>query len=292
MRQWASLATHILLTLLGGTAVTNAASIVGVITDATGGRVADATVIVMPIPRVPVTSAADGTFAVDGLLPGVYTVAVISWEFEPWARHGVRLKEGEKARLDVKLQPATRSHDVLYDAPTQADLARDSDLLRVMGEPALCEPRPTGAAESYRFIWCRTFHRPVVVRLTLEDDGDVRAAYKETDGECGYEIGKLVTSETIDVKRHVLESIEDPELAHELFQMLRERADERFWSLPYRVDDGTIGVDGATWTIEGWRNGRCHVVERWRPDPESGFRKFAEEILHFTGKRFYHDEYY
>jgi hypothetical protein len=39
----------------------------------------------------------------------------------------------------------------------------------------------------------------------------------------------------------------------------------RFWDLP--EDNGRGGLDGATYTLEGWNAGRSHRVIRWSPDP-------------------------
>jgi len=38
-----------------------------------------------------------------------------------------------------------------------------------------------------------------------------------------------------------------------------------FWELPERIDRG--GLDGVTYTIEAFRTGRRHRIERWSPDP-------------------------
>jgi hypothetical protein len=36
-----------------------------------------------------------------------------------------------------------------------------------------------------------------------------------------------------------------------------------FWELPERIDRG--GLDGATYTLEAFRDGRRHRIERWSP---------------------------
>ncbi len=38
-----------------------------------------------------------------------------------------------------------------------------------------------------------------------------------------------------------------------------------FWELPERIDGG--GLDGAIYTLEGFRAGQRHRIERWSPDP-------------------------
>jgi hypothetical protein len=38
-----------------------------------------------------------------------------------------------------------------------------------------------------------------------------------------------------------------------------------FWELPERIDRG--GLDGETYTLDAFRAGRRHRIERWSPDP-------------------------
>jgi hypothetical protein len=90
----------------------------------------------------------------------------------------------------------------------------------------------------------------------------------------------------------LLEELQDPDHALEVLEQVREQAQEYFWDLPCRVDDGTVGLDGATWAIEGTRNGKCHVVKRWSPAIGTDFRIFADTLMDLSGVRFYYDEVY
>jgi hypothetical protein len=36
-----------------------------------------------------------------------------------------------------------------------------------------------------------------------------------------------------------------------------------FWGMP---EDDRGGLDGASYTLEGWEDGRAHTVTRWSPD--------------------------
>ncbi len=43
-----------------------------------------------------------------------------------------------------------------------------------------------------------------------------------------------------------------------------------FWNLPtLQPSDGTVGLDGAQWIIEGAKDGRYHVIDRWSPDRDN-----------------------
>lgn len=63
--------------------------------------------------------AADGTFIITNLKPGVYNVAVEADGFKQSLREGVRLTIGERVRLDIQLEPGTISETVIVsqDAP-------------------------------------------------------------------------------------------------------------------------------------------------------------------------------
>ena len=54
------------------------------------------------------------------------------------------------------------------------------------------------------------------------------------------------------------------------FLSLLKNAD--FWNLAAK--DDTQGLDGAQWIIEGVKNGKYHIVDRWRPE-KGPFREAA-----------------
>ena len=39
----------------------------------------------------------------------------------------------------------------------------------------------------------------------------------------------------------------------------------RFWDMP--TENGRCGLDGSTYTLEAWKEGRRHRIERWSPNP-------------------------
>src|SRR5215469_15820751 len=56
----------------------------------------------------------------------------------------------------------------------QVDTARArwySGLLTALDEPSLLQTSKNPALQSYRFVWLRTFHHPVAVRLDVMGDG-------------------------------------------------------------------------------------------------------------------------
>lgn len=130
-----------------------------------------------------------------------------------------------------------------------------SSHLRAMAEPSLWEQREQGRAESYRFLWLRTFNRPIAVRVSFSDSADSAVVtVKVLSGAGGYEPGRLVVADTRSL---------DPTKAEQLRRIL-DQVD--FWSLPTSEENDLLGVDGAQWIVEGLRDGQYHVVDRWSPD--------------------------
>jgi hypothetical protein len=66
-----------------------------------------------------------------------------------------------------------------------------------MGEPSLLDvSRQDSTVEIYRFLWLRSFHHPIAVRLSVRKDGSALLISKETDGKGGYKPGKLIRKTT------------------------------------------------------------------------------------------------
>jgi hypothetical protein len=116
--------------------------------------------------------------------------------------------------------------------------------LRAMKEEPLYSPDGEWV-ESYRFLWLRSFHNPVAVRIWK--CGSVRfVSVKELDGAGGYDPGKL----KLERKRELTPD--------EWREFMRYLEDSCYWQLP--TQDDTIGFDGAQWIFEGVKGGRYHVV--------------------------------
>ena len=138
--------------------------------------------------------------------------------------------------------------------------------LAAMGESAL-SVRREGQDEAYRFLWLRTFHHPVAVRVWRAGEGRFVSA-KELDGAGGHEPGKLIADGTRPLKAEEWDE----------FTRLLERA--CYWNLDARRDPG--GRDGAQWILEGARAGRYHVVDQWTPD-SGAYREACLYLLKLSG---------
>jgi len=125
----------------------------------------------------------------------------------------------------------------------------ESDL-KAMKEPSLWESSKKQKTESYRFVWLRSFHNPVSIRIDLHSDGTSLLIRKMTTGVTG-RAGRLIQNETFT-------------LDHSQTSRFLERIEQyRFWKLPPVLEDR--GDDGAQWIIEGVRDGNYHIADRWSP---------------------------
>lgn len=125
--------------------------------------------------------------------------------------------------------------------------------LRAMNEAPLYAP-DHGGLESYRFLWLRSFHHPVAVRIWK--CGTERCiSVKVSDGAGGYEPGRLIVNHTRTLA------------AAEWNEFMRRLEESCYWNLP--STEGNIGFDGAQWIFEAVKGGRYHIVDRWTPQSGS-----------------------
>jgi hypothetical protein len=142
--------------------------------------------------------------------------------------------------------------------------------LRVMGEPSLFDLAENPSAESYRFLWLRSFDPPVVVRLDVNADGSGAVTTKIADGQSG---SPLTDGKVVEIDRRVL--------TREQVQAFAAQVDKLdFWSLATDEEqpNGVVRVDGSEWVIEAVRDGMYQVVARWSPDgnPSPGSKAVLE----------------
>jgi hypothetical protein len=91
----------------------------------------------------------------------------------------------------------------------------------------------------------------VAVRLDIKVDGTGKLTVKTASGAGGYQPGKLTENTSRSLTRE------------ETSKFLEQVKDVGFWALP--SDEKTLGFDGAQWIIEGVKDGKYHVVDRWSP---------------------------
>lgn len=126
--------------------------------------------------------------------------------------------------------------------------------LVVMKEPSLWKLSSETSKEVYRFLWLRTFHEPVSIRLEIEYGQNAKLIVKQTDGKGGYEAGKMIINDTVQVTKEDLI----------IFYSFIDSLD--YWNLPVNPEPDWQGFDGAQWIIEGIKNKKYHLVDIWTPE--------------------------
>lgn len=122
------------------------------------------------------------------------------------------------------------------------------DFLKKMGEKSLLVN--SNEREVYRFLWLRTFHHPIFVRVERKGNS-IDLFSKESNGAGGYEPGKVIKTKktTIDIEQWL-----------EFLNLLEKT---NYWKMP--IEDKRVGFDGSQWILEGVKDNRYHIVDRWSP---------------------------
>jgi hypothetical protein len=148
--------------------------------------------------------------------------------------------------------PKDTFHDSIESGSFKNFTARwYSKHLRAMNEPSLSVDSKDKTLVAYRFLWLRTFHHPIAIRLTIRSDGTGLLTGKMTSGHGGYEPGTLSQNNSFEVSKSQIQQFLD---------LLQKTA---FWTL--QTENGEVGDDGAVWLLKGVQGGNYHVVDRWSP---------------------------
>lgn len=144
--------------------------------------------------------------------------------------------------------PGVFSIDARVD---QCERSWFSNALRSADEPALWTASGIQEGEVYRFTWLRSFHQPIVIRLTLDTNESGKLFAKVMSGSGGHGPADVSTRDEFRlIPADVASFLEKLQKAH-------------FWGLPTKVP--LSGLDGAEWIVEGVKDGKYHVVVRWSP---------------------------
>lgn len=139
--------------------------------------------------------------------------------------------------------------------------------LEAMHEPSLWAATARGQTV-YRFLWLRTFDKPIAVRVSLVGDHAHLVATR-LSGAGGYAPGTIETQRERDLP---LSDIAKVEAALDAAQ---------FDKLPPR----TLGsLDGAQWIIERAKNGTYRIVDHWSPEPDDPFTRACNLFLDLAGR--------
>ena len=145
--------------------------------------------------------------------------------------------------------------------------------LRALRERGLCADGNV-ASDRFRFSWIPTFHPSVVVLAERTPSGP-RLTAKILSGAGGYEPGTVQRARFIELSES------------EWTELLNLITASQFSTAPQAEPPrNAIGADGAQWILEGVRNGRYNVVDRWSPrrdGPYARHRAVGEWLLRRSG---------
>ena len=153
-----------------------------------------------------------------------------------------------------------------------------SQQLTGLQEPALPPLAKDSSVEVYRFLWLRSFHHPIAIRMQIKADGTASLTTKVGGGAGGYQPKPVLQNATAKLSK---------EQTDVFTRTLRKDA---FWTLP-GTDSVPGGCDGAEWIIEGVAQGKYHAISRWSPT-RGAARELGLLALHFANVNVPADEMY
>lgn len=121
--------------------------------------------------------------------------------------------------------------------------------LKAMDETSLLDISDN--TEVYRFLWLRSFHHPIFVRIE-RNGNSIQLFSKELDGGGGYDPGNILKT--------VNKNLDESQWCE--FLSLLEKSE--FWKVSSEKE--VMVNDGAQWILEGVKDSRYHIVDRNPPD--------------------------
>ncbi len=104
----------------------------------------------------------------------------------------------------------------------------------------------------FRFLWLRSFHEPVVIRLEKHNDKQYLIR-KVREGMSGYQAGGIIINDTLMISNSLWDD----------FISVLDSSD--YWETPTIEKTNALVDDGAHWILEGKQNERYHIVDRHSP---------------------------
>jgi hypothetical protein len=130
----------------------------------------------------------------------------------------------------------------------------------------------------YRFTWLRTFHQPVVIRVQKQND-EFELTWKMSDGAGGYSPGKIIVDKTKKLSKSEWAKIQE---------LISE---SKFWEMATIEQSDVIGYDGSRWIIEGFRDEKYTVVDRWTPQ-DTDYQKLGLYLISLTDLKIRKEDIY
>lgn len=164
-----------------------------------------------------------------------------------------------------------------------------SRCLQSFKEASIWQPSRTHVPGSvYRFMWLRSFHSAISVRLNIATDGTGVLTTKVSNGCCDCAPPPAGTEQKPFLVRTAVRKIPAPQLRR--FLSCVEAV--HFWTL-HSSKNVVRGADGADWVIEAFSDGRYQLIDAWSPptgDPANilgTFMLFDLADLHLSNTEVY-----
>jgi hypothetical protein len=164
-------------------------------------------------------------------------------------------------------------------------------------------------SDTYRLLWNRSFHRPVLLTLQRTDCGPmlrtqllsrqpfiIDPSLLELPSLAPAQLAPLAADPVWPLylrrRQQSVAVVVDTTVAVSAgqwarFELLLDRA--RFWQLPACQPEGI--VDGAHWRLEADLPGRYHQIDRHSPKPTDAYRRSCEYLLDLSPVLRYEERY-
>jgi hypothetical protein len=129
-----------------------------------------------------------------------------------------------------------------------------SKQLKALREPYFEEFKNSAEEEAYRFIWLRTFHNPVAIRVTVKEDNYGILSLKVTSGKGGYKPGRIIKKKKIELSESQIDDLRSVVESN------------KFWEEKKSDSIYNMGLDGAQWIVEVKCEGDYHYIDEWSPE--------------------------
>lgn len=127
-----------------------------------------------------------------------------------------------------------------------------SDQLKSLHEASLKALPNSSCSSVYRFLWFRTFHNWISIRVEHHKDSTTKVYAKELDRRGAVE------------PKPPLEDLELDWSAEQYARFMRKIDSMKFWDSPsvITITQRQLATDGASWILEGVDQQRCHFIAR------------------------------
>lgn len=141
--------------------------------------------------------------------------------------------------------------------------------LTALKEASIYELRKDSQTTVFRFLCIRTFQPPFVIRVEKKADGGGSLFFKQSDGQGGYQTGKVAENQTVKLSKAQMSELE-------------AKFNSGFFEMKNRGKNRG-GLEGSRWLIEGLQNGKYHLVDRYSPGWGS-FRNLGMNLIKLSGE--------